>query len=1347
MTAATVVPAEAPRWRPSRAGLIALWRYWDETFTFHHGRLLLRGPNGSGKSMALELLLPFLLDADASPHRLSSAARSRGGLFERIMTGSSESSRVGFAWVEFTRGDEVFTVGARLRTSSATRSVDPAYFTTSQRVGTDLELLGPDRSPLSRKDLEQALAPYGEVRDKAELHRDAVRSVLYPGFSADEYSSVITALLALRKEKLSQDLDPGKLSTVLSDSLAPLDDHDLTPVAEGFERLDRRQAELERLEAEVREVRLLRLRQRDYARAVLRTLAADVRSADTRRGDVTRAERDAELALEQAHGRAAELGQESVALEDRLDAISVERDALRDRDAYRDGSGLDDLRNEIRRLAGTVQAAEAAVSRADAAVATADTAVSSGRQQVDAAIGNAKQARGDLAAAVGQVGADAVLEESGTSAADDPPDESSIDRLKGLLGAWTAQRRVLVSEVRTALEAHRAAVQTRDFLRNQLELEQETLDARTTSATQARRALTASTQDYRIEVDTWVQGLRALDAGRVAGALPVPPDAPEPVRAAVLALSSELASEHAVSLAAAQVRRDALADERAEVLAERDACAAGQLVEPAAPPWRTDRAGRPGAPLWRLVEVREGVPSAEVDGLEAALAGAGLLDAWVHPDGRLDLEGHPDDVSLGSRPVPGRTLLDLLAPLEHLEVRVPVVAAVLGSVAVRTGAGPASSPEGAPELVVATDGTFRVGPAYGHGPTAPAAMLGAEARDRRRLRRLDELDASLATLSRGLEAAERELASLGQVRRAVTDELSALPDGRAVRSAVAALSAADSRVAEAADRVQGSSTRLGTAERTTRESLRRLTTSGALHGLPTDVDGLGMVSEALLAVERTADAWSHRAHQVRAAIGRSEEAGRWLATARTNATAASDDLETARRDHGSVSVRLDTLESNVGAEFRQVVAALDQLQAERTELERRRPVLGREVKQVERDLGSLETRLAQISRDRAEADEHRERVNGRLVAAVTDGLPVDADVAVVERLVGVTAVLTASRALSSELGEAPDDGQVERASSALADRLHRTQELVGGRADLDRRFSDQGWWVLSALVSGLRRGVTDLVSALENELREGRQEFVDDERRIFEQVLAGSVRRALAKRIRSANLLLDEINSHLDRVRTSAGGVAVRLRWDVDPAQPDAVRSARELLLRDPTDLTPAQTEALQAFVRARVEQARAELEPSASWEARLRETLDYRAWHRFSLQIAHRDWNGYEPATTARLQRLSTGERSIALHLPMIAALAAHYAGRDGRPAACPRLVLLDELFVGVDPANRSQLFGTFTTWDLDALVTSDHEWCQYASLNGIAIHHLHPPTQDEPVTSTRFTWDGHRRVVDPAP
>jgi hypothetical protein len=268
---------------------------------------------------------------------------------------------------------------------------------------------------------------------------------------------------------------------------------------------------------------------------------------------------------------------------------------------------------------------------------------------------------------------------------------------------------------------------------------------------------------------------------------------------------------------------------------------------------------------------------------------------------------------------------------------------------------------------------------------------------------------------------------------------------------------------------------------------------------------------------------------------------------------------------------------------------------------------------------------------------------------------------------------------------------------------------------------------------------------LADELAQGRAELAVDEERLFEQTLAGSVRQALAERIRLANGLVDGINQQLAAVRTDAAGVEVRLRWGVDPDQPEAVKSARSLLLRDPADLTDDERGALQEFVRARVDQARAELEANAPWEARLRETLDYRAWHRFTLQIAHRDWDGFQPATPRRLERLSTGERSIALHLPMLASIAAHYSDEVGRPTGCPRLILLDELFAGVDAANRAKLFGAFTDWDLDAVFTSDHEWCQYASLDGIAIHHLHPAGGEEPVTSTRFTWDGRRRTLDP--
>lgn len=262
-----------------------------------------------------------------------------------------------------------------------------------------------------------------------------------------------------------------------------------------------------------------------------------------------------------------------------------------------------------------------------------------------------------------------------------------------------------------------------------------------------------------------------------------------------------------------------------------------------------------------------------------------------------------------------------------------------------------------------------------------------------------------------------------------------------------------------------------------------------------------------------------------------------------------------------------------------------------------------------------------------------------------------------------------------------------------------------------------------------------------------------DEEALFERTLAGSIRQSLASRIRQTSQLVDQINHQLETVRTAAGGVAVKLRWHVDEQQADAVQKARQLLLKDPAGLTPEERVSLQEFVRARVEQARLDLEANAPWQDRLRESLDYRVWHHFSLQISHRDWEGFKPATEKLMNRLSTGERSVVLHLPMLASIAAHYTSGNGKHTDqqdskdhSPRLILLDELFAGVDKANRRQLFGTFSAWQLDAVFTSDHEWCDYDTLNGIAIHVLHPSTGDEPVTTTRFIWDGKTRLADNA-
>ena len=80
--------------------------------------------------------------------------------------------------------------------------------------------------------------------------------------------------------------------------------------------------------------------------------------------------------------------------------------------------------------------------------------------------------------------------------------------------------------------------------------------------------------------------------------------------------------------------------------------------------------------------------------------------------------------------------------------------------------------------------------------------------------------------------------------------------------------------------------------------------------------------------------------------------------------------------------------------------------------------------------------------------------------------------------------------------------------------------------------------------------------------------------------------------------------------------------------------------------------------------------------------------------------------------------------------------------------MIRLDEVFVGVDSNNRGQVFELLAGLELDLVLTSDHEWCTYRGLSGIAIHWLHTGQTstdgDNAVTTTRFVWNGHELLTE---
>ena len=276
------------------------------------------------------------------------------------------------------------------------------------------------------------------------------------------------------------------------------------------------------------------------------------------------------------------------------------------------------------------------------------------------------------------------------------------------------------------------------------------------------------------------------------------------------------------------------------------------------------------------------------------------------------------------------------------------------------------------------------------------------------------------------------------------------------------------------------------------------------------------------------------------------------------------------------------------------------------------------------------------------------------------------------------------------------------------------------------------------MVDGIRIGAAELLNILRTEADQSRDEITERERQLFDQTLTGDTRRHLAARIRQANELVDGMNARLERVRT-ASKVAVRLVWQVAPDLPTGTKAARDLLLKDPAGLNDSERESLHRFFRDRIEQAKAD-DTATSWEQQLAQVFDYTAWHQFVVKVDRANGEGWKLLTRKLHGALSGGEKAIALHLPLFAAVAAHY---QAAPEA-PRVILLDEVFVGVDATNRGQVFALLAALDLDLMLTSDHEWCVYSELSGIGIHQLITGSDgDDAVTTARFTWDGHELLT----
>jgi len=323
------------------------------------------------------------------------------------------------------------------------------------------------------------------------------------------------------------------------------------------------------------------------------------------------------------------------------------------------------------------------------------------------------------------------------------------------------------------------------------------LDARQT-ADEAAAAAAASTVAWINDTLAWFRELRVLDV--TALTLPGPED---PGTADPSALLHDVAMAHRKAEAALNSAR-AKADTEAGLLSPRLNSLAAEIAAtergtppPGAPSWRPDRSKVLGAPLWALVDFAPGIQGEQAARLEGALLAAGILDAWVSPNGEL----RSGDIQLSpGRPLHGLTLADLLVPEDDATVPAEYIRSLLASIRVSD-----CETDDDASVVFNVAGVIRSGLIQAASPANwSPRYIGPSARERARQQRLSELrsehavlDAAFTEAAERIRGAERDIscaaaeaagvpdASTMIRQRSVATELGAEAERKAVTAAIA----------------------------------------------------------------------------------------------------------------------------------------------------------------------------------------------------------------------------------------------------------------------------------------------------------------------------------------------------------------------------------------------------------------------------------------------------------------------------------------------------------------------------------------------------------------------------------
>lgn len=1350
------------RWQAYKIGFINFWYYDEQEFPFAEGRILLRGSNGSGKSVTMQSVVPLLLDGNTRPERLDPfGSRDRKMSTYLLEEEDPRQERTGYLYLELKReeSETYITVGMGIRARRG-KPLDTWYFgiTDGRRVGKDIFLYRNtgDKITLSRQELENRIGEGGKVFTRQPDYMAYVNRQIFGFDTVQQYGEMIDLLIQLRTPKLSRDFKPTVINDILSDSLQPLSDEDLRPMAEAIENMDTLELNL-RTQKDAGQAadkiwHVLNL----YNRRILCRRATDYAESLSAMNDMKTRRAETEEKLKAYEGEIESLTEEYDALQVSQKAKEQQRELLMKNDAFEVKSRVDRLKGEVRESSSRLDDKEKQISKKNGTVQKLREKLEEREQERDRRKDRLLKDLDEMQPDAQKMGFEehSFFSDEVKAKFDEPVSakthraqlSKTRDRIRNGMD--------LLGEIREKEKTVSELTQRRDELQKQADRIQR-------KRNEAQEEMLSCVNTWKEDLFSWNAGLRVMEIARETltdfakiidrydtgtdfqGILDVIGHERDVRNSQIVLQLNKLegeAEEHREQIRALQEEISDLENMK-EPEPEREECVMRSRL-------RLRKMQIPYCELYRLLSFDENLSEEVCDRLEEALVRMGILDAVVVDEAYREqvmkpVKGCADRYLFLSGEKPAHSLLNVLEPdLENEDLFLNQYAnEILGSIA--------WNEEGI--TAVYENGNYQIGALSGTTSAQyQAGFIGRKARERNRQQQIAARKESIRLLENETAELEERLSSEKEKKRVLDIEYNGFPRDRKLREAARSLEDLEYQLNRLQKDGEDLDSRITQISGDIRERhSQALEIAGQLYlKCSYDVFCSAMTAAGSYEQKLTGFIAGHSLYLNN--LQRIQELD--------------EDLDEAQQDltlyeNERAKIRLDMAQSGQELEMAESQLRLTGYEQIREELD-----------SCISWLNAYPVRLSECAEKRQRARSESQRQTERLKHIVEETTELDEKIAYLQDLYESELSLGyADEFLERKDGEIPTPSAVLRVLKTGPD-LPEEQKLVGrlnevffqdyaklseyspniGRIFEDKNKLRQNGWPeagrldIDARYQGVKVPFSRLTEMLHEEVERLQGLIRDGDRELFEDILSNIVGRKIRGKINESRNWVEQMNLLMKNMDTSSG-LSLSLRWRARTADAEEQLDTRDLvnlLRKDFRLMRDDEAERMTRHFRSKVEEARrkaADLAQGVSFYQVMKDTLDYRKWFEFQL-FFRKGGEREKELTNSVFGTFSGGEKAMAMYVPLFSAVVAKYkAARED----APRIISLDEAFAGVDRRNIRDMFKLMAEFRFNFIINSQVLWGDADTLDALAIYQLLRPNNVKFVTVMPYLWNGNERIA----